>query len=114
LRGVVNCYCTQCRRQHGFVGAYTSAALADVTIVEDGDLRWYESSAKARRGFCQRCGSILFWRPVAEERLAISAGALDQPTGLPTIAHVYASEMADFGAARDEAPRYPGPRADAG
>jgi hypothetical protein len=32
LRGVILCHCGQCRRWHGHLGAYTSAARADVTL----------------------------------------------------------------------------------
>ncbi len=64
LRAVVNCHCGQCRRTHGNVAAYTSAARADLVLTEDHGLKWYRSSEVAQRGFCRDCGASLFWEPL--------------------------------------------------
>ena len=53
LTGVIHCHCSDCRRWHGHFAAYAVANLADFEITEGADkLKWYESSEKARRGFC--------------------------------------------------------------
>ena len=96
LRDVVVCHCGQCRRQHGAPPSYTSAPWANVTVRGEKNLRWYQSSAQARRGFCRLCGSSLFWEPVGEGRVAIAAGCLDKPTGLRTVRHIFVAEKADF------------------
>lgn len=58
-----HCHCSYCRRAH-------SAALVTWIGVESARLRltsgsellqWHESSPGARRGFCRRCGSMLFF-----------------------------------------------------
>lgn len=59
-------------------------------------LRWYHSSKKARRGFCSRCGSSLFWDRFDASTLGIAAGALNQPTGLRTLTHIYTEDLADY------------------
>ena len=61
LRPVVNCHCGQCLRWHGNFGAYSAADWDDVTVAGRRHLKWYDSSSFARRGFCRRCGSSLFW-----------------------------------------------------
>jgi len=96
LRDVVVCHCGQCRRQHGAPPSYTSAPWSNVTVRGEKNLKWYQSSAQARRGFCRLCGSSLFWEPVGEGRVAIAAGCLDKPTGLRTVRHIFVAEKADF------------------
>ena len=76
---VVNCHCSQCRRWHGHVGAYTEVPKGDFTLVEERGLRWFQSSERARRGFCAECGSSLFWDSLVKEQLGIAAGTLDSP-----------------------------------
>ena len=61
LRPIVMCHCTQCRRVTGHLMAATAARRADLRLLTAAELRWYDSSAQARRGFCARCGSTLFW-----------------------------------------------------
>ncbi len=108
LRGVVNCHCGQCRRSHGHHGAYSAAARADLSLTEDGGLKWYASSATARRGFCGRCGSSLFWEPAGEDYMAIAAGGFDQPSGLATVGHVFTADRADYYAIDDDLGQWPG------
>ena len=80
LRPVVNCHCSQCRRTHGHVAAYTAAAKASLELIEDGALRWYPSSPGIRRGFCGTCGASLFWDRTGGPEISIAAGTLDLPT----------------------------------
>ncbi len=78
LRDVVNCHCSQCRRFYGHFAAYTAAPRGAVSIHDQNrQLKWYRSSDKARRGFCRRCGSSLFWDADGSELLRIAAGTLD-------------------------------------
>ncbi len=105
LRDVIVCHCGQCRRTHGHVAAYTSAARADVVLDEESTLKWYASSERARRGFCSECGASLFWEPKGEGRLAIAAGCLDTPTGLKTVRHVFVHDASDYYEITDDLPR---------
>ena len=108
LRDVILCHCGQCRRQHGSFGAYSEAALADVDIRDGGGLAWFESSARARRGFCRHCGSGLFWQRPGGATTSIAAGSLDQPTGLAVVRHIYVADKADFYEIGDRLPQLPG------
>lgn len=96
LRGIIVCHCGQCRRRHGYLGGYTSAARADVVLEGEGAVRWFATSARGRCGFCGTCGSSLFFEPAAEARLAIAVGSLDQPSGLAVIGHEYVADKADY------------------
>lgn len=96
LRDILLCHCGQCRRWHGHLGAYTSAARADLDLEGTDALVWFASSERARRGFCATCGSSLFVQDLGQERLSIAAGSLDQPSGLEVIGHEYVADKADY------------------
>ncbi|MFQ6018145.1 MAG: GFA family protein [Kiloniellaceae bacterium] len=96
LRGVVNCHCRQCLRSHGNFAAYTAVKRTDFLLTEDRGLAWYRSSRAARRGFCAKCGSSLFWDGTGRDYLAVAAGSIDPPTGLKTIRHIFVASKSDY------------------
>lgn len=96
LRPVIACHCGQCRRVLSNFAAYSAARRGDLAIEDTAALAWFESSPGVRRGFCARCGSALFWDNDGNDFVSVSAGALDQPTGLRTRRHIYAADKADF------------------
>lgn len=101
------CHCGQCRRQHSHVGAYTTFPREGLRIVRDETLAWYQSSPGARRGFCSRCGSGLFWDPNGEGRVDVAAGSLDEPTGLVADRHIWTDFKGDYYEIGDDGlPRY--------
>jgi len=67
-----------------------------VRIVEARGLKWYPSSAQARRGFCAECGGTLFFEPLAKDYMAIAAGTLDAPTGLKTVVQIHVNSAGDY------------------
>ena len=107
LRDVIACHCSQCRRTSGHYVAATSAATADLTLDAASTLTWYRSSASAQRGFCNRCGSNLFWRPErdGEARISIMAGTLDLPTGLRMVEHIFVADKSDYYELADGVPQ---------
>ena len=105
LRAVVGCHCTQCRRTSGHFAAFTATRPQDLVLIGSGGLRWYRSSATARRGFCGICGSSLFWEPASGGRVSIAAGTLDPPTGLETAVHVFVEDAGDYYEIGDGLPR---------
>ena len=62
LRPVLACHCTQCRKQTGNYMSATACADQELRMVRSDGLKWFRSSPEARRGFCQDCGSVLFWK----------------------------------------------------
>lgn len=95
LRPVVDCHCTMCRRTSGHFAAFTATRLQGLLLIESYGLRWYRPSATARRGFCEICGSSVFWEPASGDRVSIAAGTLDPPTGLETVVHVFVEDASD-------------------
>lgn len=105
LRDVMLCHCVECRRWHGHFSAFTSARREDLVLVQDDELRWFSdapSQAHARRGFCSRCGSSLFWDSPERDTISIAAGSLEEPTGLRTAGQIFVSEAGDYYAAPDD------------
>jgi hypothetical protein len=96
LRDVIICHCVFCRRMSTHVGAYAACAVDDLKIESTRTLRWRRSSPKARRGFCSKCGSALFWEPTPLTHMSISAGSLNEPTGLKVSEHLCAAQKGDY------------------
>ncbi len=102
LRPVVACHCVQCRKSSGHHVAATSVARGDIEI--SGEVTWYQSSDTARRGFCDRCGSNLFWDG-AGANLSIFAGTLDGETGLAMAGHIFCADKGDYYEITDDLPK---------
>lgn len=88
-----------CRKTHGagyvtWVGFETGQVI--ITSGEDM-LRWYDSSADAQRGFCEKCSSSLFFR---SERWAgelhIALGCMDEPIDRQPQANVFFDRHVDW------------------
>jgi hypothetical protein len=97
LTGVIHCHCSDCRRWHGHFAAYAVALLSDFQFTQGADkLKWYESSTKARRGFCPDCGSSLFKDNKDGEKIVLAVGALDPPTGLQFLKNIFVDSKGDY------------------
>lgn len=105
LRPIVMCHCTQCRRVTGHLMAATAARRAELRLLTAGELHWYDSSAQARRGFCARCGSTLFWEARGRDYLSIAAGTLDDASGLNIACHIFVADKAAYYEITDPAPQ---------
>ena len=108
LRDVVNCHCKMCQRLHGNFGSHSKAAKTAITVISGDDLSWYQTSDIARRGFCRKCGSNLFWEPFDLDAAGIVAGTLDDPSGLKSIGQILVAEKADFVESTDDCPQFEG------
>ena len=105
LRPVVLCHCSQCRRSTGHFMAATAARHRDFRLTDEAELRWYASSDSARRGFCGRCGSTLFWQANGRDYISIAAGTLDGATGLSSAWHIHTADKGDYYSIDDGLPQ---------
>jgi hypothetical protein len=105
LRGVIACHCSQCRRTSGHYAAMTSVPSANITLTSSDGLVWFRSSDTAERGFCNACGSNLFWRQVGDDATSITAGTLDTPTNLTVEQHIFVADKSDYYTIDDGAPQ---------
>ncbi|MFZ1344133.1 MAG: GFA family protein [Thiothrix eikelboomii] len=96
LRPVIACHCEQCRRFSGHFVAATATRKVYFQLLKAEGLKWYSYQPGLRQGFCQVCGSSLFFEDEQGERLSIAAGSLDQPQGLKLAAHIFAAEAGDY------------------
>ena len=107
LAGAAACHCSQCRKQSGHHWASTHMPRAQVRVTRDDGLKWFSASDKARRGFCGICGSFLFWDPADEDKISISMGAFDAPTGGALDRHIFVTNKGDYYKISDDLPQRP-------
>ncbi len=105
---VAHCHCTQCQRAHG--AAFVTWVGVDEARwrVDDPQhaLAWYASSAKARRGFCLRCGSSLFFRSSRwPGEVHVARANVATPLAELPRAHAFYETHVDWFAVRDELPK---------
>lgn len=96
LRGVIYCHCTQCRKQSGHYYAATNVADDRIEIEGAEHLTWYAASDLARRGFCSRCGSVMFWKPNDKPYVSIMAGAFEDFSSLTGMCHIFVAEKGAY------------------
>ncbi len=106
LRLAVACHCQQCRRTSGNYVSATSVPRENFVLTGDDGLKWYRSSARARRGFCRECGSSLFWSADALDTISIMTGTIDGQTGLRTAAHICVADKGDYYELDPSVPQY--------
>ncbi|MFT4521027.1 MAG: hypothetical protein ACI9JM_003438 [Halioglobus sp.] len=96
LRDVIGCHCSLCRKSSGHYTAATAVAPENLTLLISSGLKWYRSSGVAQRGFCDDCGSTLFWQPDHQKHISIFAGTLDDQTNLFLTSHICTDEKGDY------------------
>ena len=102
-KGASVCHCGQCRKQSGHLWA--SAQVPDGDLVIGGVVNWFQSSEKAKRGFCPVCGSFLFWKHADDDHISFALGAIDGPTGLRLGKHIFTSDKGDYYEIADGVPQ---------
>lgn len=93
------CHCGMCRKFTGGIELGLMVPSGGVTWAKDESLQTFTSSEWAERGFCNICGSSLFWRLTApgemQGLLSLSAGSLDDFDGLRFVSEVYIDHKPD-------------------
>jgi hypothetical protein len=91
------CHCASCR-QWG-AGPFVGIEAKAVTFSSQDTLRWYQSSDWASRGFCQICGSSLFYK-LADEAggvWSISAGTIaNLPDNMSLTKEIFIDSKPDY------------------
>jgi len=73
------CHCRMCQRAMGnLFGAFAGIGLGDFAWTK-GAPATYRSSSVAERGFCGRCGTPLSFRYLAQDKISVTLGSLDEP-----------------------------------
>lgn len=100
------CHCTQCRKQSGHYWSSTDVPRRAVTIQGEDNITWFQSSEKARRGFCKTCGSALFWDAIGRDKIAIGMGAFEKPTDIKLHKHIFVADKGDYYEIADGLPQH--------
>nr|WP_321483785.1 GFA family protein [uncultured Cohaesibacter sp.] len=98
---MVMCHCKQCRQWGGHAWPSITIQFSNLEIKKGREtLTWYESSEFARRCFCSKCGSSLFWHadrhPEWKDEIAVSVGCIDDVQGRRLTKHIFASHKGDY------------------
>lgn len=96
LPGPDGCHCTKCRKHSGHYFVSTDVPRSALTVHGESNVSWFQSSEKARRGFCAICGSSLFWDPIGRDWTGIAMGAFDKPTNTRLAVHIYTADKGDY------------------
>ncbi len=102
---ITACHCEMCRR-------WTGAAFVEVDTVPgslkvEGPVQTYRSSKYVERGFCERCGSAVFFHLDApgHDLYSVSAGLVENAGGLTLTREYYADETASVFAFAGDHPK---------
>ena len=106
LRHVSNCHCRQCMKTHGNYAAYTKALEKDIKFIKKRTLKWFKSSKKARRGFCNKCGASIFFKFLGSDGISIAAGMFQNPTKLKTTINIFVKGKLDYYQLDNKLPKF--------
>jgi len=105
---IIECHCTQCRKQSGHRYATTASTQADVAIEGGENISWFRASEDAERGFCSHCGSHLFWRSLSDDKMVLLAASIDDPSGLKLATHIFVEDKGGYYEIDDGLPQFTG------
>ncbi len=71
------CHCKMCQRWSGSVLTSWAGFNKAAFRCTQGEIKYYQSSEYAERGFCVECGSSLVQRPLDGDWFAVATGSLD-------------------------------------
>lgn len=93
------CHCGMCRRWGGGIELGVEVRPGGIDWQGAEHVRTYASSVWAERGWCDICGSSLFWRLTAagpmQGLMSVSAGSLDSLEGLAFAHEVFIDAKPD-------------------
>lgn len=97
LRPSVACHCIQCRKTSGHYVSATQVGPDQLNITNASTLAWFQSTPEAKRGFCNTCGSSLFWKHNADKgAVSVMSGTIDGATGIDTAKHIFTAFKGDY------------------
>ena len=106
FRDVSNCHCRQCMKTHGNYAAYTNTPEQDIKFIKKGTLKWFKSSKKAKRGFCNKCGASMFFKFLGSDSISIAAGMFKNPTKLKTTMNIFVKKKLDYYKLDNKLPKF--------
>ena len=105
---LIECHCSQCRKQSGHGYATAATSKPDVTIRGEENITWFRASDDAERGFCAACGSHLFWRSLTDDKMVVLAGSIDDASGMSLANHIFVESKGAYYEITDGLPQVTG------
>ena len=102
-----NCHCSICRRTTGapFV-AWFSVSRSQLRLLS-GESRRFQSSPKATRSFCPRCGTqLIFEHQDFPDEIGVTTASLDDAARAPPKSHIHTSSKLNWIKLADRLPEY--------
>lgn len=91
------CHCSICRRQTSGVIMTIDVEQGSLNFIKQNRLAIYESSEWGERGFCNACGTNLFWRTKDQSYCNVNVFALnDTPEDLNLDMEIYIDCKPEF------------------
>ncbi|ENW03621.1 GFA family protein [Acinetobacter beijerinckii] len=91
------CHCSICRRQTSGIIMTIDVEQGALNFIKQNRLAIYESSEWGERGFCNACGTNLFWRTKDQSYCNVNAFALNEmPEDLNLDMEIYIDSKPDF------------------
>ena len=87
------CHCQMCQRWFG--GPALGVAAASIEFSGNENISTYDSSEWAERGFCNRCGSNLFYRLKAQNQYILFTGTFDDPSPFKLTGEIFIDSKPD-------------------
>lgn len=84
------CHCSMCRHWAG--GPTFSVACSSVEFRGLENVRRFRSSEWAERGFCERCGSNLFYRLLKPDQYLLQVGTFDDQAPFRVASEIYVDD----------------------
>ncbi len=101
------CHCVMCRKWGG--GPFFSAGCGDAVNFEGVEnITVFNSSKWAERGFCQKCGTHLFYRLKHEEHYAIPIGLFDSSNNWVLTEQIFIEQKPAFYSLGDDTKKLTG------
>lgn len=96
VKDVGACHCSTCRRWTGGPFLALHCGAGGVKFGDENAISIYSSSEWAERGFCDTCGSNLFYRLRQSGEIFLLAGTLDDQSELEFVSQVFIEEKPAF------------------
>ncbi len=82
LEGAHLCHCRMCQKAAGNYFMPLASAVETEFAITRGEPAWFQSSDPVKRGFCQHCGTPLFFKTIGSDTIAVTLGSLDDPAAV--------------------------------
>ncbi|WP_105373696.1 GFA family protein [Neorhizobium huautlense] len=91
------CHCRMCQKAAGNYFMPLGGVKWEDFAFTRGESAWFQSSETVRRGFCEKCGTPLFYDG-SSDHISITLGSLDDPQNVkPQLQTNLARKMSWFG-----------------